>query len=61
MIEATARLGALWKTLTEEEKKPYNEKSAADKLRVEAQLKEISTKGYFILPDGQKSSNVHVT
>lgn len=60
MIEATARLGALWKTLTDQEKKPYNDKNTADKLRVEAQLKEISTRGYFILPDGQKSCDVHV-
>ena len=58
MAEAAGRCGALWKALTEEEKKPYVEKNTADKKRVESQLRDIATKGYFLLETGQKSCEV---
>ena len=57
MIEAVKRIAALWNVATDEEKKPYNAKNLADKLRVEAQMEEISKKGFFKLADGTKSSD----
>jgi len=47
-----------WKALKEEEKGPYQKLHDDDAKRHEAQLKELSTKGYFIMADGTKSSAI---
>jgi len=44
--------------MSEEEKKPYLDSNLADKKRFEDETNSIATKGYFLLPDGQKSSDV---
>ena len=43
--------------MNDEQKKPYLDKQAADQKRWEAQCQEMKEKGYFILPDGSKSSD----
>lgn len=58
--EAFAKSAEIWKTLSEEDKKPYTDKSKADEERYKAQLKELGEKGYFTTEDGKKSTDLHV-
>jgi len=44
--------------MSEEEKKPFHELATKDKERAENQAKELNEKGYFIMEDGKKSSEV---
>jgi hypothetical protein len=53
-------VGAMWQKLTEEQKAPFIKKHEDDKKRYEAQLEEIKKKGYFIMSDGVKSSDIGV-
>merc|ERR1711953_549525 len=38
------KMGALWKTLTAEEREPYSKLAAADKIRFQNELKEYESK-----------------
>ena len=67
-----SRAGTIWNKMTEEEKKPYNELHEKDVKRYEfidllkticrheKQLRELKEKGYFLLADGTKSTDVPV-
>jgi HMG (high mobility group) box len=62
--ELGTRLGELWKSLTDEEKAPYHEQSAADKVRVAALKAEMeksgsdaASKGYK--PEKPKKLDIH--
>lgn len=55
--EAFSKAAAMWKTVSEEEKKPYFEEHAKHQKVYEDQLKMIKDKGYFLLEDGTKSSD----
>ena len=58
--EAMKVVGAMWGGLKEEQKAPYIKMHEDDKKRYEAQLEEFKKKGYFIMSDGVKSSDVGV-
>ena len=47
----------MWKALSDDDKKPYNDKAAADEKRYKDQLAELEEKGYFTMPDGSKSTD----
>lgn len=59
--EAAKLCGDLWGKLSEAEKQPFIDLANKDKERYEKQLKELQTKGYFIMQDGTKSSDVPMT
>ena len=50
----------MWKALSDDDKKPYNDKAAADEKRYKDQLAELEEKGYFTMPDGTKSTDQYV-
>lgn len=45
MTDVTKEIGARWKTLSAEEKVPYDEMAKKDKLRYEEEMKEYKKKG----------------
>lgn len=45
--------------MNEEARKPYTDLAVEDKKRFDSQMKSLSTKGFFLLPNGQKSSAMH--
>lgn len=55
MTEASKKASLEWSAMSEADKKPYNDKVAADKVRHDAQMAEFKEKGYFTMPDGSKS------
>ncbi len=55
--EAFSKAAAMWKTVSEEVKKPYNEEYAKQQKVYEDRKKMIKDKGYFLLDDGTKSSD----
>lgn len=57
-VDAMKRTGAEWKLLSEDQKGPYNLLYNKDVLRYDAQCKELKTKGYFMIGDGTKSSDL---
>ena len=52
------RAGTEWKLLDEDQKSPYYLLHNKDVLRYEAQCKELNAKGYFMIGDGSKSSDL---
>ena len=46
--------------MTEDGKKPYADKAAADEQRYKDQLAELNEKGYFTNTDGTKSTDMYV-
>lgn len=52
-------LGQLWQEMTEEQKKPYTKLRDKDLLRFQTQTKELATKGYFTLENGEKSTEYY--
>ena len=58
--EAFAKSAEIWKTLSNEDKKPHQEKSKADEERYKRQLKELEDNGFFLTEDGTKSTDLHV-
>ena len=58
--EAMKETGDLWKTLSDEQKKKYDDMHEADVERYSKQLKSLFEKGYFIMEDGTKSSEVEI-
>ena len=50
----------MWNDLTEEKKKPFNDTNSADKKRYDEEIEMIEKKGYFMLPDGRKSTDVRI-
>ena len=60
VAEAAKKVAELWKGMSEADKKPYTDKAAKDKARFDKELKELSSKGFFKLPDGRKSSDIRV-
>jgi len=59
MTDAAKRVGEMWKTMNDAAKKPYTDLATQDKVRHDDQMKSLSSKGYFLLPDGKKSSEMH--
>ena len=57
IVDAAKFLGQKWSTMSVEEKKPYVDKSEADKVRFNNQTSELKSKGYFTLEDGTKSTD----
>ena len=55
--EAFSKAGQMWKSATEEEKKPFEAQHLEDVKRYEAQLKMLKEKGYFMI-DGVKSTDL---
>lgn len=49
--------GEKWGTMSESEKAPYSKMNEADKARVEKQSAERQKKGFFLMPDGSKSTD----
>lgn len=49
--------GEQWNDLPKKNRKKYETLADADRLRYESDLKELLTKGFFIMPDGSKSSD----
>jgi hypothetical protein len=43
--------------MTDAQRQPYNDKSAADKIRKLNQDADLQRKGYFLLEDGTKSTD----
>jgi hypothetical protein len=60
MMEASTEVSKLWNVMTEADRKPYTEKTDIDKERYAKEFTDLQTKGYFMLPDGRKSSEVRV-
>ena len=58
MVEVSKLVSQKWGAMTDAQKKPYEDKNAADKKRHEQQLEELNKKGYFMLDDGRKSTDV---
>lgn len=57
---AFKKAAANWKSCSEKDRKKYEKKAEADKHRYEAERKQIEDRGYFLLPDGKKSTEVKV-
>ena len=60
MTEAAKKAGALWGSLTEEQKAKYVKAHEDDQKRYQAQCEELKTNGFFMLEDGRKSCDVAV-
>lgn len=58
--EAFTKSAEIWKGLSEEEKKPYVEKSKQDEARYKKQLADLEANGFFMTEDGQKSTDLYV-
>lgn len=58
LTEASKIAGERWNALREEQKAPYTAKNEADKKRYQQQLQELEKKGYFIMSDGSKSTEL---
>jgi hypothetical protein len=56
IVDAAKFLGEKWGKMSLEDKKPYAQKSEADKIRFENQTKELKDKGHFTLSDGTLST-----
>ena len=56
--QAMSKAGINWNEMTDDEKKNYNDQHDADKNRYEKQLAEWKAKGYYLLEDGMKSSEL---
>ena len=57
MGEVSKAVSDKWGSMTDAQKQPYEDRSAADKKRQEKQLEELNKKGYFTLDDGSKSTD----
>jgi hypothetical protein len=56
--DAMKQAGEIWNGLTEDEKQPFEDKKEADKVRYDKQMAQIEKKGYYMMDDGKKSSEV---
>ena len=56
--EVSKLVSEKWGAMTEAQKQPFDKKNEADKKRHEQQLEELNKKGYFMLEDGSKSTDV---
>ena len=59
--DAFKKVGELWGKMTDEDKKPYKELEEKDRERREGQLAMQKEKGYFLMKDGTKSSEVEIS
>lgn len=50
----------MWKAMSEKEKAPYTKMNELDQVRYKKQLDELNDKGYFIMADGTKSSEMEI-
>ena len=55
--DAFRQAGARWASMSDEEKRPYEDKSGAAKAVAEKQTAELKKKGYYTLEDGSKSTD----
>lgn len=58
--EAFTQSAAIWKILSDEDKKPFVAKSEADNQRYQKQLKDLEANGFFMTEDGQKSTDLYI-
>ena len=56
--DAFVRSGEIWKTLSEEQKKPFHDKEAADRIRFEKENKEFRETGFFTNKNGVNSQTL---
>jgi hypothetical protein len=56
--EVSKLVSERWNTMTEDQKKPFEDKFAVDKLRQEKQVEELNKMGYFLMVNGSKSTDV---
>lgn len=49
----------IWTAMSEAQKQLYIDYAAKDRVRYINQMEDLLTKGYFIMPDGSKSSEHH--
>jgi hypothetical protein len=50
-------VGVRWGELSDKEKAPYEKQNEQDKVRQQNQKDEVAKKGYFMMPDGSKSTD----
>ena len=55
--EGAKLAGSKWGSMNEKEKTPFEKLATEDKVRVEKQMKQLATKGYFMMEDGTKSTD----
>lgn len=48
----------MWRTLSTEEKQPYQDKHDADQQRHDREMEEFNLKGYFTMQDGRLSKDL---
>lgn len=56
IIEVSKRVSEQWTKMSNDSKAPYEKLAIQDKSRYEKELKNLISKGYFLLEDGAKSS-----
>lgn len=59
-IEAIKKTAATWKTMGDAEKKPFVDRGKDDLGKYTAERESLISKGYFMLPDGRKSTDLHI-
>lgn len=58
MGDVSKKIGELWKALSDEDKKPYQEMAEKDVLRYQREKKEFDETGFFTNKDGVNSSTL---
>jgi hypothetical protein len=58
ITQVSVLAGKKWAEMTEAEKKPYIDRNVEDKARQEKEQASIDKRGYFVLEDGSKSTDV---
>ena len=58
MSQIVKVIAQTWNEMTPEQKETYTESARLDKVRYEAQIKELKVKGYFTNQDGTKISSL---
>ena len=58
--DAFTKSAEIWKTLTDDAKKPFIDKNKQDEERYKRQLAELEQNGFFMTEDGQKSTDLYV-
>lgn len=56
-MEAMKMASEQWNTMSEKDRKPYHDQHDKDVKRYEQQLDDLNKKGFFMMPDGTKSSD----
>ena len=60
MTAASSKLAEQWRNFDEKDKKVWEKKTQTDKKRYEKQMADLMSKGFYIMEDGQKSSEFKV-